>query len=30
MKDRIMNVFEELELNKEMVVAKYATTTQHI
>lgn len=25
----IKNVFEEGELNKEVVVAKYATTTQH-
>ncbi len=26
----IKNVFEEGELNKEVVVAKYATTTQHV
>jgi hypothetical protein len=25
----IKNVFEEGELNREVVVAKYATTTQH-
>ena len=25
----IKNIFEEAELNREVVVAKYATTTQH-